>query len=432
MADDYEATAALTEALRFDPTFADAPDRLGRALLDLMPYRQPEARLLILGATVGVPALVSAGRPVEARDRLVGAGGLRPEEAERVVARWRTALVGSTDTIALPMLPGPAARITSGVVDGPGEAPGRPTAVRLAVWPDGESTIGVVTATGIYATHLGITAAPGARAGWRRIATPPAPTSRDVSIVTGTDAGVILWTDADGLYLCGIGRVPHGSAGTGLPRTEPRLIVPIRSNEQPRYPLAALGTDAAAVDVLWTVDRRTLWRGLLRPWLPAVEVVPVPPVCPPPERLTCLDVAQESDRSAWLVALTDRGRVLVSHWSLAIDDIGTWTEAPAPVDIVAAAIVALPAGPTVVACTPAGYLLSLDARRASAGNGRWRSVDRPTELPAPGSVHSLAAAASADIGWLAVSDGSATWTARLDRWDEVAVLSAARVLWLGG
>ncbi|MBB5873177.1 hypothetical protein F4553_006611 [Allocatelliglobosispora scoriae] len=316
----------------------------------------------------------------------------------------------------------------TGLADPPVAAPGRPTAVRLGVWSDGRPTVGLVTPSALYVALPGIGLGQTGREAWHRIASPQAAGSRDLALAIGPSRGTIAWSDTGGVRAVGMTRTPGGAAGLAL--DEPRTIVPAVGTDQPRYPLVALDADGVTLDLVWTSDRRTLRRGVIRQWQPEVTVSDLAGLCERGERLRSLDVALATDRSAWLMVLTDRGRVLLSHWNLMIDDLSAWVVVESPVDLAAAAIVQLAAGPTIIAGTPAGHLISVDAPSAHAGRGEWRSVDRPVEVPtAP--VRSLAAASAGDVAWLAVVEEHATWLARLDRMDEIATVGQRRELWLG-
>ncbi|GAA1740282.1 hypothetical protein [Luedemannella helvata] len=390
--DDQEVSAALAEVLRIDPSFVHDPERLTRALLDLLPYQPRAVRLLAHGAALGVPTVSRE----TARDRLVSEGGMRPEVADWVVTHYWAAIAGE-----------PIGTST--------ESPGQPTTVRLGIWPDGQATTIVVSATGVFATHTARTARPGTPAVWRRIATPAASSSRDATLVFRAGSATALWSDTDGVH------------GRDLTHGESRLLVPC---EQPRYPLAALADDLGDLDILWTTSRDTLRHSLVRDGLPTHEPADVPFPHRPGERLRCLDVVRHGEHRASLVILTDQGRLLVARWDLKLDDISSWVEIPSPTDVTAAAIVRLADRPTVVACTPVGYLLCVDALAALAGEITWRTIDRPSVLPAAGRTYALSAASGADTAWLAMAEQSGTWLARLALRGDVPVLGAPHRLQL--
>jgi hypothetical protein len=286
------------------------------------------------------------------------------------------------------------------------ELPGQPAVVRLGVWPDGQVTTVVISATGIYVTNTARTARPGTPAVWRRIATPMASSSRDAALVFESGSATILWSDTDGVYAC------------DLMRPEPRLLIPC---SQPRYPLAAFAWDQGSLDVLWTAGQETLCHSVVRAGLPAPEPTEVSFAG---QRLKCLDVALEDNHRTWLTMFTDQGRLLVARWDVMIDDMSAWTEIAPPTDVVAVSIVQLAGRPMVLACTPAGHLLCVDARRAIAGEITWRTVDRPTGLPAPRGAYALSAASSADVAWLAVAEQTGTWLGRLALRGDVPVIGA--------
>jgi hypothetical protein len=394
--DDQKTAAALAELLRTDPSYVRDPDRLSRALLDLLPYQPRTVRLLALGAALGVPAV----SPEAALDRLIGDGGLQPDVAAWILAHFRAAISGEPFEPASEPL---------------AEPPGQPTGVRLGVWPDGQAITAVISASGIYATTTARTAHPDAATLWRRVATPSASSSRDAAVVLHSGSTAILWSDVDGIH------------ASDLKSGASRLLLPC---VQPRYPLAALACDQSSLDVLWTTDREVLRHSLVRAGLPTPEPKDVSFTRVAGERLKCLDLAQENDRRAWLTILTDHGRLLVAQRDLMIDDISAWSEIAPPTDLAAASIVQLADCPTVIVCTPAGHLLSIDAKRAFSGEVNWRSVDRPSGLPAPGGAHALSAASSAGGAWLAVSEQAGTWLARLAKRGDVPVIGGPHRLQL--
>src|SRR4051812_49830675 len=69
------------------------------------------------------------------------------------------------------------------------ERPGAPTAAAIAVTPDGATVVGVVSTAGVF---VGVAGGPA----WQRVATPSAPTSRDVAIA----GDQIVWTAAGGVF----------------------------------------------------------------------------------------------------------------------------------------------------------------------------------------------------------------------------------------
>ncbi len=124
------------------------------------------------------------------------------------------------------------------------ERPGAPTAAAIAVTPDGATVVGVVSTAGVF---VGVAGGPA----WQRVATPSAPTSRDVAIA----GDQIVWTAAGGVFSRRL-RLAGGVLSLGAER---QVAPPDRG--QPRYPLVAVS--AGPVHVLWTADRTRLVHSVL-------------------------------------------------------------------------------------------------------------------------------------------------------------------------
>ena len=93
---DFDVEAALRAALEFDPGESGVdPERLERLLRDVLPFDDRVVELLLLGARIGVPVLVSSGRSRDALHLLATDIGLRPEVALWVVERWSAGLGAS-------------------------------------------------------------------------------------------------------------------------------------------------------------------------------------------------------------------------------------------------------------------------------------------------------------------------------------------------
>jgi hypothetical protein len=425
MDDIDRAAAALADAVLADPSFAADPPRLGRALLDLSPYDRLN-RLLVLAAELGVPALTSAGALAEARDVLRYDAGLRFGVANWVVAAW--AATG-------PQAGDPVTAVRSG--DPPGveeeedtlaEDPGRPTTIRLGAGPDGRPVVAAISPSGVFVTSPDGSLSP-VPVSWRRVATPHAPTSRDVSTVLGGGRDLIVVSTELGLTVRSLSCVDTDTTPSGVRVGEPQLLVPA-GGEEPRYPLVALAPDDSSVEVLWTADRRRLRRALIRDWLPGVASGTVSSPCGPRERLTALHLAGGSPGPAWLLAITDEGTPQVARWEVELESVGPWHPLHPPVPIAAASIVLLDGVPIALAGNDDGHLISTEVGAAGGVRESWHSVDAPAELPHPGPIRLLAAAGSGPgaSGWLAVSGTNRSWLAPLRRVDDRVVAGPRGVL----
>ncbi|GGN82491.1 hypothetical protein GCM10010112_59950 [Actinoplanes lobatus] len=383
------ATTALRTALRYDPSLAGEPDRLARALEDLLPGDDRTVALLVAAARAGVPELLAGGHADQARDRLTGYAGLRPEIAGQLLAAW------SGDD-----------------PDTPAESPGPPAAVALGDGP----VLALVTGSGVFTGSAGT---------WRRVASPPGATSRDVALA----GGHVLWTGPGGVFAhrltngepslhphTGDKPSPHHHTGDE-PRPyrhtgdEPRIVA---AADQVRYPLAAVCTDGGTIDVFWTPDRVRIEHAALRDWGGASSLA-VPPA-PSGERLTALAAATVSGRTVWLAALTEAGTTAHARWDLATG-IGDWT----PVDPPARLATLTLAGRWLLAYTVTGHLLAYDLD----GARQWRSVDHPAGV-ARSTRAPHAIAATRDL--LLVAGPSGTWTAPIDSLTEVPRLGPATLL----
>ncbi|MBO3737809.1 hypothetical protein [Actinoplanes flavus] len=363
------ATSALGTALRYDPSLAAEPDRLARALEDLLPGDERTVALLVAAARAGVPELLAGGHAEQARDRLTGYAGLRPDIAGQLLAAW------SGDDTA-----------------GSADSPGPPAAVALGDGP----VLALVTGSGVFTGTAGA---------WRRVASPPGATSRDVAVA----GGHVLWTGPGGVFARRLPTAadddPSRHRDTG---DEPRVVA---TAGQVRYPLAAVCPDGGTVDVFWTPDRVRIEHAALRDWGGASSLA-VPPA-PSGERLTALAAAAGSERTVWLAALTEAGTTAYARWDLATG-IGGWTPVAPPARLATLTL----AGRWLLAYTVAGHLLAYDLD----GARQWRSVDHPAGVArfarAPHAI-----AATRDL--LLVAGPSGTWTAPLDSHAEVPRLGPA-------
>ena len=171
--------------------------------------------------------------------------------------------------------------------------------------------------------------------------------------------------------------------------------------------------------VFWTTDRARLLRTESKSWLSTPSTTEVASPATPRERLIGLDVLTGETATSWLVAVTEKGRVLLAAWDVRLDELGTWRDVSPSTSVRAAGIGMLVAGPSVVAATPSGHLLTLDVRRAVAGDPVWHSAVRPADGPAPAPVHALAVASGGDLAALTVACDEGAWWARLSRGDDL-------------
>jgi hypothetical protein len=408
---DAETTAALSAALAYDPALPDEPERLGRALTDLLPFDERAVRLLTVAATAGVPALLTAGLTGEAKNRLIDQFGLRADVAAEMVDTWLAAS-GRTGADVSSPAPGVAALV--------GEFPGAPTAVSVGAGPAAGALVGLVTAGGVFAGLV----VDGAAQGWRRVASPTAPTSRDVAVVSHEDERYVVWTSSDGVFARGV----TGTAGVPA-LGEPRLVARPGTG-QPRYPLAAVSDDAGSVDVLWTSDRVAVVHNVLRDWAgsPTTDV----PAAPSTARFTGLAADYAGGRTAWLAALLDDGTALVARWDLALRSIGAWTRIQPPVALGAITVAAgLGGTAAVLAFTTTGHLLAIDAEAAVARQDGWHSVDPPAGVPRASTAPRALAAAGGEPGWLLFAGETGTWLAHLRRENGLPTLGSGHLLDLG-
>jgi hypothetical protein len=398
---DTTTASALAEALRLDPTLAAEPERLRRALADLAPADERGGWLLALGAAAGLPALIGQGEAAQAHARLRDLCACRADAANWTVSAWALAL--ARDLPAGVWGPAAAADEPDSEPDGPSEDPGPPTALRVAVGPDGGLVVAAVTARGVFAVD-GVQAS--ARGRWRRVAAVRAPLARDVALEPR--AGLVVWTDHDGVRARALRR-----DGPRLGLGDPWLLAWPPAGEQARYPVAAFGHPDGGLCVLWTSDRLDLALAEERAWGTGRGAAPIPRACGDGERLAGLDWCLETSRTGWLLCRTDRGRLLAARWDLTVNECGGWFELTPPAAPVAAAVACLHAVPFAIAATAEGQLLSVDVRAAADGWAQWHSVDRPGEVRRQPPARVLAADAPhdrpADPGWLALAGNAGVW-----------------------
>lgn len=401
---DETTAGALAEALRLDQTLAAEPDRLRRALADLAPTDERGGWLLALGAAAGLPALIERGEAAEAHARLSDLFACRTDAATWTVSAWARAL-----NLDLPDGEWGVATVADDEADSeprvPSEEPGQPTALRLTIGPDGGPVLAAVTARGVFVIDR--VQAP-ARGRWRRVAAVRSPLSRDVALALERPAGLVIWTDHEGVRV----RTLHlGRARPGL--GDARLLAVAPVGGQARYPVAAFGHPDGGLCVLWTSDRVDLAMVEERAWGTHEGAVLIPRACDDGEKLAGLDWCRQTGRTGWLLCRTDRGRLLAARWDLTINECGGWFDLNPPAAPVAAAIACLRAAPVAIAATAGGQLLSVDVGAAADGWAPWHSVDRPEEIRRQPPSRVLAADAPCDRpedpGWLAIAGNGGVW-----------------------
>ncbi|MEW2593933.1 hypothetical protein AB0893_26310 [Micromonospora aurantiaca] len=357
-----EPGRALRRLLHTDPAFAAEPRRLSRGLLDLLPHDDRAVRLLTVGAELGVPNLLARGEPHAARRVLSEQAGLRPDIADWVVAVWRMA---TTDEV--PPAPGSGGGV-----------------VRLAAWRNGVLMVVSRNARGIFAATVDSSGP----TPWEKLATPSIDGNSDVAVTMNGEQAVVVWPGAQGAQAAEVRRRDDVlTAGT------PRLVVEARDGVAPRGPITALTIDDSLHHLVWSVDGHRLRRSTWRAW-PADDPDDDLPTCGAPgEKATRLDVGRASDDLAWLAAATDRGRILVTRWDLARDDIASWVSVALPGKVVTVAV----AGSRVFAGMVTGEVVAVRADAVFARRG-WAAVT----VRGPGTrADSLAAAIVGDETWLA-------------------------------
>jgi hypothetical protein len=454
------ATAAgLAEVLREDPTLAAEAERLRRALADVAPFDERGGWLLALGAAAGVPALLEQGHAAEACARLSDLAGCRADAAAWTVAAWSRALGrGSLDgdvlsagaeqaayeqaayeqagdeqagdeqaceQAAYEQAGDELALNTGGARSGPAEEPGLPTALHVALAPDGRPVLAAVTMQGVFVVD-GVQA----YGRWRRVATVRAPLSRDVALALETAPGRVLWTDHDGVRVRTLRR-----DGVRTVLGEPRVLAVARDGEQARYPMAPLAHPDGDLSVLWTSDRLSLTLTEDRGWATRTRVAQVPGPCAAGERLDGLHWCLQTRQTGWLLGRTDRGRLLAARWDVTMDDAGQWHDLEPPTALVAAALAGVGGTVFAVAVTPHGDLLSLDVHAGVSGRGEWHSIDRPVQVSAAPPPRVLAAAARRgrpDLpGWLALAGPGGVWAMPVTRSGDILHCGAPVNIWTG-
>jgi hypothetical protein len=425
---EQDTAAGLTEVLRLDPTLAAEPERLRRALADLVPYDERGGWLLSLGAMAGVPALLEQGHAAEARARLSDLSACRADAAAWTVMAWSRALGSAArdgDELPPDELTVDESGQVTGPESGPVEEPGAPTALSLALGPDGGPIFAAVTMQGVFVVD-GVQA----YGRWRRVATVRAPLSRDVALALETLPSRVLWTDHDGVRVRTLRR-----DGGRLVLGSPRVVAVAPAGAQARYPMTALGHPDGDLSVLWTSDRLSMTLTEDRAWETRARSTPVPAPGESGERLNGLHWCLETPQTGWLLCRTDRERMLAARWDVAMSEASQWHDLKPPVALVATALAGIGGAMFAVAVTPDGDLLSLDIGAALSGRAEWHSIDRPAQVSAGPSPRVLAAAARyrrPDLpGWLGLSGPGGVWAMPVSRSGDILQCGAPAHIWTG-
>jgi hypothetical protein len=417
-------TRALARLVDLDARFATSPGRLARALADLAPNDDRGGRLVVTASELGIPTLLRDGNPSEARGRLTDTAGMREDVADQVIRAWTAALGGDVVSGSRPEgWSGPAhpSRRAAGprpapAPDGAVSAdPGVPSTIRLAVWPDGGLITAVVATTGIFVSG----GTPGGWPGWRRVATPPAALSRDVAVAVrgGSDPeavkdAILVWSERTGVFRR---RIRRDGAGLVLDRPEV-VAAPSAGSGEPRNPVAVAHWPDGSLDVLWSTDRITMQHQVIRPGLPDRTAAPMPSACATGDHLRDAAAIPHGEHSAWLLAHTARGTVLLQEWDLSLGDPPPWRAVAVPEPFSAVTVVQVGARCRLVGATADGDLWEVDAAAALNGTPSWAPLAPSTLPPATGRVHAVCAASAAGRhGVLAVLGVASSWTARIGR-----------------
>lgn len=405
------AHAALPAVVIYDKSLVSEPARIRAALLDVAGEDESGIDQVVLSVRLGIPQLVTVGDLAGAQLRLVDVGGLRVDVAKGITSAWQAALSvadrGDDETdgeLYQPLataLPGSALKSI-----GPADC---------HVWPDGAVTITVLSLDGL---DLATISPPdrGGSVNWHQIATPNAPLSRAAILASVTDSrAAVFWTDNSGLWSRPLRR--HASGATELAGSR---IVDAPDIGQARYPISALAVDGREIDVFWTVDRREI-QVSTRTSLGATERRLLPSPCHPGERLTSFDCAVASEATAWLVALSDRGRLFIARWDVPGGDHDGWRPVSTPyAGITSMTVVMLSAGASVLVGDPQGDIATIDAASSYAGTGYWRRVNVPAPSNDLGGLTSLSASSHGDVVWAVATTAKQVHLIRLQRYEEVA------------
>lgn len=409
-ASENSALDAIPAVVGYDRSLIFEPARIRAALLDLATDDEVGVELIVLSVRLNVPQLVMAQDEAAAQLQLVNSAGMRVEVARAHVAAWRHALgvrAGGEDGTST---------AGEGYLDLRGAAP----AVELSalgpadcqVWADGSVSVLVLGMDGLTLATFDTPVCAGV-ATWHRIAAPQAPVSRAAIMVpVGPATSTIIWTDNSGLWSRPVRRTSGGTIEIGDAR-----IVDNPEAGQARYPIAALAVDGREIDMFWTVDRRQLLVST-RNGLGYLERRSVPSPCQATERLAVLDCAVASGATAWVAALTDRGRILLTRWDIGSGELDGWRVLSCPVaDPRALTIVTLPAGTSLMVSNSRDPIGCADAAAAYAGAAVWSDLN-PSRPRRWTGLSSLAASSRGDVAWAVATVDGCLQLIRLQRYDE--------------
>lgn len=397
-----DRVAALTAVIRYDSTLVDDPARLGRALCDVAPFDDSLRHASTLGASIGIPALIAGGRLDDAVARLRIRGGQRLD-----VALWTTRLWCEALSVELPfefgatmppdfdrLLPASPGTVERPPRDEPdsrtGRLPASATFVRACRLGD-DVVVAVGTHAGLFAATCPASYAQPSE--WVNVAAPSSPLSRDLVLLSESSTIVTaVWSSEKGVEQCVVRVAETGIGGAGPSVGDPSRLLQVVGAE-PRYPLTASLTDERGiVDLTWTADRRELRRTTVDRRGSTSEPVVLPAACAKGERLIGLASTPASPATTWLVALTDRARVLLASWDKSVDQYSTWISAAAPVsNVVAVALTDVAGvGPVLFAATADRRLLCLELAPKLSEAWPWRSFGLPAGIPPGAQCTSLA------------------------------------------
>lgn len=444
------AAMALRSALVYDKDLAWDWQRLRRALLDIVPHDDAAARVLSFGAECGIADQLVAGRVDEALHGLEEACGMRPDTALWVLRAWCIALdlaaPRSTITSTTPAptrvgpepFVGPALPTTGGGgSDGYEQSPDPVEATPVTLIRSVGNDRGIFLAAGVndgFAVAL-LDTDSGRTSQWRYLARPNSPLSRDLILLGGSqavDSADALWTDSAGVLQRRIRLDGVLSDDRPVLRLDDEVLALSIEKPGPRFPLAvSRSEDNAISDIVWTSNRKQLLRSTVRREGSAERPVALPELCENHERLNYLETVAAGPSSQRLVALTDRGRVLISIWDTSTDLYARWEEVHPPTSSVVAVTIGSPRPGEVMLfiATHRGRVFCVDLSATNgAAAGPWRSLGLPEGLTQSGGCSSLAAASTSAGSMLFMVFDDRLWMSQLDVRSRQPRMGAAREL----